>query len=82
MDITRGHTPETISSNLLNEAVVHIGKCTGMIEMLKRQPDFAITIEISGENIGLCNNEAVIKLLKSEIKECELCIDIKPNKFE
>jgi len=72
--ITTRH-PET-------EAYVHIGRATGMIEMLKRQPDFAIGVVIADEQFWLCDNEAVIKMLNNEIKQAELCIEKKPNKFE
>ena len=73
---------EVKQSLLDNEAIQHIGACTGMIEMLKRKPDFAITVEVNDESFGLCNNAAFIKLLQLEIRECEKCIKGQKNKFE
>jgi hypothetical protein len=65
-----------------SEAYLHIGECTGMIEMLTRQPDFAIMVKVNDMEIGLCNTTKFVELLRAEINEAQKCIDKEPNLFQ
>lgn len=76
------HFLENERKSIESEAHLHIGQCTGMIEMLKRQPDFAIMVKVNSMELGLCDNKKFVDLLENEIKEAEKCINKEPNKFE
>lgn len=67
---------------LIKEATRHKAKASGMIELLKNDPDYAMTVAVGGIEMGLCDNDAFIKMLESEIAEANKAITGQPNKFE
>ncbi len=75
-------SPEDEKKQLAKEARIHIAEAKAMIALLENAPDHAIMVKVGGIKMGLCNNEAFIRVLKSEISEAKKAIEGKENKFE
>lgn len=73
---------KVVDEDLKNEALEHVNNCAEMHRRLVGDPDLAIKVELGGMEVWLCDNEAILTLLKSEIEEGAKCINGELNKYE
>ncbi|REE80310.1 hypothetical protein BX611_1952 [Lutibacter oceani] len=70
-----------INKQLKCDATYHIDECMEFREQIIKEIKPLIMANVNGFQIGLCDNDKFIELLNNEIKQAELCLDGKPNKF-
>ncbi len=70
-----------INKELECDAVCHIEECTSIKEELIEDKDSLILVRVNNTEIGVCDSGKFLELLNNEIKQAQLCLDHKPNKF-
>jgi len=70
-----------IDKQLECDATIHIDECMVFLEQMTKEENPLILANVNGFEIGLCDNGKFIELLNNEIKQSELCLKGKPNKF-
>lgn len=80
-DILNNTEKINIDKELKSNAVYHIDECKVMKEKISKDKNPLIMAKVNGFEIGLCDCGKFMELLNNEIKQSELCLKGKPNKF-